>query len=334
MKRQAGRALLLVFAVVFVRTIPLPARAQPMPLFIRFMEEVAETGAGRAAIAAIVGNGTKARAVLSELGIYSESDTAASGIFKEFSSSRQAEAMIYSDTMAATLRSEFGKNFQKYENMTATINTARLSATSVNLPRSIVDKSRESLLSLDIATGELKLTKPLLVCSNPWCEVKLEKLPIAVLAKHTAVAAIGCELLEPCSNKVNDWLRQFMDNRANIVQLTWLKCGNLSYQHWCSLAKLNIPTGPGGAGVFFVWRIGESTVVSVGGGDIGNELAAQRKFPYHDSGSLRVTWALAAADNVAGIEKYLIGKFHPLFRPQMGELRSVTPIQVNLPGSG
>lgn len=115
-----------------------------------------------------------------------------------------------------------------------------------------------------------------------------------------------------------------------MLKLNWVKCGD--DRHWCSLRTLDLETVKG-SGVYIIWHEGNpARVVRIGQGDIADSLSHHRAdleiLRYAATGTLRVTWAVVAADQRAGVERYLAS----LWPPPVGDaFPEVEPIAVNAP---
>lgn len=114
------------------------------------------------------------------------------------------------------------------------------------------------------------------------------------------------------------------------LQVTWGKCGG---GKWCRLNTVDLSSEAFNvAGVYLIWRGGDSKMVYVGQGDVRDRLGRHRKDPriqkYAES-VLYVTWASVPAAKRDGVEAYLAKVYNPL----VGERRpDASPISVNLPG--
>ena len=114
------------------------------------------------------------------------------------------------------------------------------------------------------------------------------------------------------------------------MELQWQKH---AAGRWCLLDEAD-PNGMGTRyGVFIIWREGDaakvSTVLYVGRGRLGAELAECRRSPLFSAPRLRVTWAqVEDQHDLDGVATYLYQQLRPIW----GEIMSsALPVPVNLP---
>ncbi len=101
---------------------------------------------------------------------------------------------------------------------------------------------------------------------------------------------------------------------------------------WCRLETVDL-TDVRTTGVYIIWHEGTpGRVVRIGQGDIAERLTAERGdrdvLGCGKAGTLRVTWAYVPANQLDGIERYLVDQLMPL----VGDgTRDVLPMAVNSP---
>jgi hypothetical protein len=354
--------LLAMLAALAALSPPNPSRAQEGPVLFRFVEELAGSRTGQQVIGEIAGNSALARQVLTELGVAAPSNAEAASLFGSYTARQQGEAMLLSNSAASLVQQTFrtnlavesitSPNFKKYEDLTAAINSYRLASTHDTLaavlhqpPLPAAATLEKPLLSLDIGSGDVKLSKPIVLCTNPWCEVKLEKIPFPTGTTPAIGGATACALTAPCRGKLSDWLsdlnQKTLSPSPNIRTLQWYQCPpypDKPFSHWCNLQTVSFPTTGGGYGVYIVWNVGKtgSNVVSIGGGgDIYQELGKMRNLlgslDYRGVDALRVTWTSVLPQDAAGVQRYLVEKYSPEFGPQFQNPLFPLVVRVTLP---
>jgi hypothetical protein len=113
-----------------------------------------------------------------------------------------------------------------------------------------------------------------------------------------------------------------------LLNLKWAQCeGGV----WCDFMRVNLD-GVSAEGVYVIWHVGNpGKVVRVGQGSIAQRLRAHRADPAITKyGNMKVTWAVVAAHNRDGVERYLADRYSPL----VGDaFPNAVPVAVNLPGA-
>jgi len=319
--------------------------AQSAKLFFAFFEELTVSRVGQVVIEEIAASSGTARSVLREIGLAAASDVEAAAKLKALSPDQLANAMLRSDTFANAFRTKFIANIDDYKNLTAAINTARAADPAISAAAAA--KTTSPFLSLDALSGDLKFTKPYVVCTNPWCEIKVEKIPLPTKTDAVVGGTVACAAATGCRDQLNDWMKHIttqellhatptfamvMPPQPKTIQ--WIKCE--PDPHWCNLPTLEVDKIQV-RGVYMIWYESSTAqaahVVRIGQGDIAQQLAMERINPltlsYTTKAPLRVTWAAASAQETDGIERFLIDKYKPyLLTATVG---AVTPTEVNLP---
>jgi hypothetical protein len=326
---------------------PTASHAQAANTFVRFVEEIGASRIGQAIAEEVVANSALARTVAEELGLAAGNEAQAAASLRSLTPDQWGAGLIQSDTLAGMLRSRIDTQVHDYTTITAAINTLRESNAGAEI---LPSAPTRSLLSLDLGSGEASLAKPIVLCENSWCEVKVEKFTLPsgpTIIGGAATAA--CTLATGCRQQLANWMDNILDRnalngRAAQAQepstVDWIKCSasaeSADDRHWCSLESLDLAT-VAGEGIYVIWHerngTDPATVVSIGHGALAERLATERSFlmlhDYQRLGALRVTWASAATADADGIERYLVEKYHPMVTPP---LSSAQPIAVNLPG--
>lgn len=113
------------------------------------------------------------------------------------------------------------------------------------------------------------------------------------------------------------------------LTVQWIKCEN---NQWCDFQKLDLGHDhfKDLKGVYIIWNDVEGAI-RVGSGIIKDRIADHRDDNEITAyGSLKVTWAAVAENQMQGVEKYLANKL----LPEVGDrFPNKNPIQVNLPYS-
>ena len=101
---------------------------------------------------------------------------------------------------------------------------------------------------------------------------------------------------------------------------------------WCNFERVDL-SGVDVFGVYVIWHEGNpGRIIRIGQGDIASRLSAHRSdlsiCQFRNRGTLRVTWAAVPADQVDGVERFLLGHLSPLVGDAFPD---APPIAVNLP---
>lgn len=111
--------------------------------------------------------------------------------------------------------------------------------------------------------------------------------------------------------------------------LKWIKSTSGT---WLSLSNVDLSSVTS-HGVYVIWHSGNpSVVVRVGQGNIKDRLQSHRLdseiTAYASKGTLKVTWATVPANQMDGVEQYLVDTWHPLVADAYPD---APPIVVNSP---